>query len=46
MAKENKTKEKVRSAEKSCCADTENCCADCCSPAPKKKELKCTCGGC
>jgi len=45
MAKENKTKEKVRTAEKPCCADLDNCSTDCCSPS-KKKEPKCSCGGC
>ena len=45
MKKENKTKEKSKDAEGQCCADLNNCSLDCC-PKSKKKEVKCSCGGC
>ncbi|HJX50090.1 MAG TPA: hypothetical protein VJ438_01370 [Candidatus Nanoarchaeia archaeon] len=45
MKKENKTKEKIKDVEEPCCADSDNCSIDCCSIS-KKKEPKCSCGGC
>lgn len=45
MEKENKTKEESKEIEEPCCSDPDMCSIDCC-PKPKKKEVKCSCGGC
>jgi hypothetical protein len=45
MKKENKNMQETKEDEESCCPDSDDCSIDC-NPKQKKKEFKCSCGGC